>query len=144
MMTRLPQQPDSCPTPMQRLVRYLMLGSLTLLATPNAEAEEPAGQKVFVASHCDSCHTVASAGITQGTATASDDAAEPADGAAADEKPIDLSDVGNKHTKEFLDAFLLKKEKVDGKLHRKRFRGTPEERATLVDWLCTLKVEPKK
>lgn len=56
-------------------------------------------------------------------------------------KPPDLSGVGVERKAEWIAAFLLKKEKLEGKLHEKKFRGTEAELKKLANWLVTLKDE---
>lgn len=114
-------------------------------AEPGKSKEKSSpGQDVFMKYKCRSCHTVESQGIKK---------AEEEEGAEKSEKtesektekekaPPDLSGVGLKHKGDWLTLFLQKKEKLDGKLHTKKFRGTDAELGKLVAWLETLKTEP--
>jgi mono/diheme cytochrome c family protein len=85
------------------------------------------GSPVFLQYKCNSCHTIEAKGIKKAVETP---------GAAS--KPPDLSGVGAVRKAEWMSAFLLKEEKLDGKLHIKKFRGTDAELKQLVDWLATL------
>jgi cytochrome c2 len=107
--------------------------------------DAPEGKRVFLDHKCNICHTVKAEGIAlkevAGTAGEEAEETEPAEEGAP--QPPDLSSVGKRHDAAFLHKFLRKKEKIDGRLHRRRFQGTEKERQALVDWLVTLKVESK-
>ena len=107
----------------------------------------PAGQKLFLNNHCTSCHSIKAVKIEKKT--------EPAEEAEVKEiketevkvsspkkQPPDLSGVGLKHKSEWIERWLLKKELIDGKPHKKKFRGTNDELKTLATWLATLKTKP--
>jgi hypothetical protein len=126
----------------------LVAVAVVLLLSGTASAEDPAGKKIFLDSKCNVCHSVKEADIKvlEGDAAAApeeeaDDAGEKAEKSDKKIEPPDLSGVGNRHTAEFIGNFLRKKETIDGRKHQRRFRGTPEERQTLVDWLMTLKAK---
>lgn len=117
---------------MKRIASFgITAGFVLALGSLSATAEEPAGKAIFVASKCQSCHSVKAASIaTEGEQTAP----EPGEKA-----PPDLSEVGAKHKAEFLKGFLTKKEMLNGKKHMKKFAGTEEDLTKLTDWLLTLK-----
>ena len=92
----------------------------------------PAGQKVFTEAKCQMCHTVFAAGIGEPPA---EDAEETEEASG----PPDLSQVGAGTTAEWLSLFLQKKETLNDKKHMKKFKGSDEDLAALVDWLLTLK-----
>ena len=98
----------------------------------------PAGQTVFVENKCQMCHTVYSAGIGEPPAE------EEKKDAEEDAGPPDLSLTGAGRTAEWMGLFLLKKATLNEKTHMKRFKGSDEELAPLVDWLMTLKPAEKE
>ena len=102
----------------------------------------PAGQTVFVENKCQMCHTVYSAGI--GEPPAEEEKKEAEEDAEEDAGPPDLSLTGAGKTAEWMGLFLLKKETLNEKKHMKRFKGSDEELAPLVDWLMTLKPAEKE
>lgn len=88
---------------------------------------------LLAAKKCTFCHTVASAGIASSRP-------EGVKGAI-----VDLSGVGARRPRPWLEAYLLKKEKIEQREHPATFRGTPEELAALVDWMLALREPaPKK
>jgi mono/diheme cytochrome c family protein len=89
------------------------------------------GKPVFVKYKCASCHSIEVQGIKKKAVAA----------AATGSQAPDLSGVGVERTTEWLASFLSKKEKLDGKLHMKKFSGTPAELKKLSGWLATLKDE---
>lgn len=97
----------------------------------------PTGKELFTKFRCNSCHTIQSEAIAK---KASEDAEED----QGDRKSPDLSSVGKKRTAAWMSKFLMKLEKNEGELHRKKFRGTEPELKTLTAWLETLKTEVKK
>src|SRR5262245_44280524 len=101
-----------------------------------AAAKPPDGAPIFTKYKCNSCHSIEAAGITKKAATA---AAE--ESTSTTTKPPDLSSVGLEKKAEWIALFMQKKEKLDGKLHIKKFRGTDEELKTLSAWLETMKTE---
>lgn len=83
--------------------------------------EDP-GQKVFVDQKCGSCHTVTAADLT-----------------SKNKKATDLSSVGKEYKADFLEKYLAKKEKIDGKEHKAAFKGSDKELKDLAKWLESLK-----
>ena len=53
----------------------------------------------------------------------------------------DLSNVGTTHDAKWISQYLRKKIAKDGKKHKKRFKGSQEERKILAIWLESLKYE---
>ncbi len=95
-----------------------------------------AGKKIFMDYECQSCHAISAYGIS---IVKSEDEEEDDDyGEEEAIEPPDLSNVGSKRDKKFLSLFLRKKVAIDGRKHKKRFKGTKEERRELVIWLSTL------
>lgn len=110
-------------------------------------AKPPDGKPVFLKYKCTSCHSIASQKIeSKKEPEAEDEKAESDKKAEADKeessvKAPDLSGAGVGHTSEWIAQFLLKKEKVEGFTHKKKFRGTAKELTTLSGWLASMKDE---
>ena len=104
---------------------FLVLG---LLASP--VAADP-GKKVFMDHNCNRCHSVDALDIKM--------VAGESEGDDEDEDGGDLSNVGSQHDRRFLAMYMIKREKIDGKEHQRRFRGEREELAALANWLEGLK-----
>lgn len=96
--------------------------------TPKAPDAKP----IFLEYKCRSCHSIESQEITRKVAE---------EGAASEEKPPDLSGVGLRRKADWIVAFLLKKEAIEGRKHEKKFRGTDEELQKLAAWLASLRDE---
>jgi hypothetical protein len=105
------------------------------------------GFDAFLAQRCERCHTVRIAGIgvpekgegeKEQPASASGEAVAQEEAEADD--PMDLSDVGETRTAEWLRLYLRREESIDGAKHYKAFGGTEEEEAALVEWLTELAV----
>ena len=127
---------------MQKLVGFAiaLLGLVLFWAGAQTADKEktPPGQEVFMQYKCNSCHSVDAQKIAVKKSDEEDEEAEE------DEKqPPDLSGVGLEHDAKWMSDYLLKKEKIDGKTHRKKFRGKAPELKDLTAWLSTLKTEPK-
>jgi len=92
-----------------------------------------AGAKdIFVQYKCNKCHEWKAQGVTKLPAEPDAPAADP------NFKP-DVSKMSDKVTgnkKDYLTKWLNKEIQRDGKDHKKRFAGTPEELKTLVDALA--------
>ena len=108
-------------------------------AQAGGSAAEPAGRKVFVANKCNGCHSIQTQGIGVDEKAVSQDAEGDGKAAGKEVKPPDLSSVGTRHDAKFLDEYLRKQVAVEGRKHKRRFPGSKEERATLIEWLVTLK-----
>ena len=103
-----------------------------------ADAKKPEGEELFVKYKCQSCHSIATAGIEKKKAAAEE--AEEATAEKSKKEPPDLSAVGVAHKADWMAAFLMKKEKTkEGKLHTKKFKGTDAELKKVVAWLETMK-----
>ena len=98
----------------------------------------PNGKDVFLKYRCNSCHTIKAQGVEK--KAAAEEAGEKSD---SDKQPPDLSDVGKKVKADWIAKFLLKQEKLDGELHRKKFRGTDAELKTVATWLEAQKADAK-
>jgi len=118
------------------LVGFWMI-TLMLLTTVSA-SENPKAVKIFKTYGCNECHSIASLNLGK---TESEEAVEEDDGWGDEEdvvEPPDLSDVGSERTAKWMSTYLRKKTDIDGRQHKKRFKGSKEERHELVLWLETL------
>jgi len=106
-----------------------------------AGAEGTAGQKLFVKYRCQSCHSLKALKFEKKKVEAEDEDAAAAPADSAKKEPPDLSGVGLTRKAEWVQGWLLKKEMIDGKKHRKKFRGTPDEVKMLAAWLVTMKTK---
>lgn len=124
------------------LAALMMVIASSAVAAPAAGKAVPKGQQVFLATKCNKCHAVSSAGIERVAPGDSDEEAAE----EGDIEPPDLSDAGSRfasaaEVKAWLDKTLERK----GRLHQYKFRGTPADFEQLTQWLLTLKQPaPKK
>jgi len=95
------------------------------------------GKEIFLKNRCNSCHTVKAESIVK---KASAEAEED----KGDRKSPDLSSIGKTKTAAWMAKYLMKLEKNEGELHRKKFRGTEAELKVVTAWLETMKTEEKK
>lgn len=100
------------------------VASLTPGVAP-AYAEDAPGQMVFMAQKCNTCHSVAAAGIE-------------AKVQSEKMKGPDLSKVAADQDAEWLAKYVKKEADLDGKKHGKQFTGSDEELKALIDWLTKL------
>jgi len=99
----------------------------------SSAAKTPDGKPVFLKYKCNMCHSIEAIGVEK--------KALPDDTSKL--KPPDLSSVGLDKKADWIALFMQKKEKLDGELHPKMFRGTSSELKTLTAWLETM-TAPKK
>ena len=129
---------------MRRVISMILVALVVTLLCGVAFADQPAaadskakpseGQAVFTKYKCSSCHSIEAAGIKK----------KPVEGDEAETegaKPPDLSGVGVTRDAAWMTKFLNKEEKIEAKVHPKKFRGTPAELQKLTAWLATLKDE---
>ena len=102
------------------IMAFLITNSIVI----TANAEDPAGKKIFVASKCNSCHAVESQAIKKTLASS---------------KAPDLSNVGADHKADWLIRYLKKEEDKKNKKHAKAWTGKSEDLTSLAQWLETLK-----
>lgn len=106
-----------------------LLVMAVVLSTPSvARAAEGGGdgKAVFLAQKCNLCHSIASQGI-ESKAT------------SEKTKGPDLSGVGAERDVAWITKFLKREEKLDGKPHKKEWKGTDAELQTLALWLSQQK-----
>ena len=85
----------------------------------------PTGQALFTDTHkCNMCHAVPAAGIEAKTKS----------------EKMKGGDLGGKIEAEFAEiaAYVRKEGELDGKTHKKPFKGTDEELKAIIDWLGSL------
>lgn len=116
------------------IVIAMSLGTTSLLAQDKAAATA-----LFSKHSCTGCHSIKAHGIEK-KASASDakDADEEKDDGDKKEAP-DLSKAGKERDATWIGKYMMKKEKIKGKAHKKKFKGTPEEKEVLATWLASLK-----
>lgn len=109
----------------------LILVAVTLVLTNTwSFADEAPGKTIFKDNKCSSCHTIKSEGIIKVST-------EEVKG----NQPPDLSNVGSKHTGDWMCNYLLKKETLKDVKHLKKFKGSQDELEVLAKWLASLKTK---
>ena len=131
---------------MRLFVTVLCAGIALVLIGLSSDARSEDGKQAFLKAECNECHTVKVLDIAK---------LEPKKGAAKDEDadleggkdddktdPPDLSGIGKNHDAEWFSKWLTKKVKDDdGKRHRKKFKGTDAELASIAGFLSELKTD---
>ena len=108
------------------LVAALIAASL--LAPSAATAEELDGKALFTETHkCNMCHAVPAAEIEAKTKS----------------EKMKGADLGGKIESDFeaIAAYVRKAGELDGKSHKKEFKGTDEELQAIIDWLGSLEAQ---
>jgi cytochrome c2 len=134
----MPQQ--SLTTALRTVVPLLGAGVLVLaalavgtvspaIAGGGGATEPPAGQRVFLAQQCNFCHAVSTRGIE--SKAKSKALAGP-----------DLAGLAERREVPKLGPYLQQQAALDGKKHKKGFKGSDEELQTLLDWLGGLEEAP--
>ena len=108
----------------------VLLLAVAFFAPPSivGAAEEPEGQAIFVDSKCNMCHAVPSAGIESKTQSEK-------------MKGPDMTGAAARLDPDSLAKYLRKQEQLDGKDHKKEYKGSDEDLQTLIAWLQSLKDE---
>ncbi len=120
-----------------RRMRDHLLGMLAVLLSlvilfpsfSSAEGETTAeldGKAIFLANKCNMCHSVPSVGIE-------------AKVKSEKMKGPDLSDAAARFEADDLGKYIRKQAQLEGKDHKKEFKGSDEELAAIVAWLRQLK-----
>ena len=125
----------------------IFIGVAVTAASSWAEEGKGAkGKELFLQYKCNSCHTVKAQAIEKKGAEEAQ--AETKEAADTKHKPPDLSGAGVDRDAAWLSKWLLKQQAVEGRYHKKKFRGTDAELKTVTGWLETLKTDeagkPKK
>ncbi len=102
----------------------IVLAAVALFAFSNVRAEDAKkdGKAIFTASKCAMCHTFDAAGIKKL------------------EKKTDL--VGGMAA-EKVEKYLMQESEINGKKHKTKFKGTPEDLAVMAKWIASVKAEKK-
>lgn len=112
------------------ITTLLVLGVSLAPAVPAAEAGAETAPsdvpEVFTAGRCNLCHSIESHGVDRRSKSEKT-------------KGPDLSDVGSRHSAEWMASWLRQEETLDGETHEREYKGSDEELKALVDWLATLK-----
>jgi mono/diheme cytochrome c family protein len=113
------------------LVAVLVATGPTLAFAAAAPASSGDGQRIFLAQHCNTCHTVSSAGIERKMKAS---------------KAPDLFDVAAKEEAPTLVKYLKKKALLNDKKHPnpRALTLSDEELSSVVDWLRQQKSDGKK
>ena len=104
----------------------------------------PAGQKIFLDNKCTQCHNISALKIAKAKADKDEKEEEEASEGSKKVDPPDLSSVGKDHKADWFVKWLNKEEKVEGRKHKKKFKGSPESLDTLTQWIATLKYDVPK
>ena len=117
--------------------------SVAAEAAPKADV--PAGQRIFLDNKCIQCHNISALKISKAKADKEESEEEEASEGEKKVDPPDLSGIGKDHDAKWFTKWLNKEEKVEGRKHKKKFKGSPESLDTLTQWIATLKYDvPKK
>ncbi len=113
---------------MKHLLAWAIVVTAAFVLIPTVAAEDEAamdGKALFTDTHkCSMCHGVPAAEITAKTKS----------------EKMKGADLGGKVEGELAEiaAYVRKEGELDGKTHKKPFKGTDEELQAIVDWLGTL------
>lgn len=110
------------------IVLVLAVAAIAAIAASPATAADMEGKALFVDTHkCNMCHAVPAAEIEAKTTS----------------EKMKGGDLGGKIEAEFaaLAAYLRKEGELDGKSHKKPFKGTDEELQAIIDWLGSLEAQ---
>ncbi len=115
---------------MKNLLALAAVLAAAFILIPTVTAEEPAldGKALFTDTHkCNMCHAVPAADIAAKTKS----------------EKMKGADLGGKIEGELAEiaAYVRKKGELDGKTHKKPFKGTDEELQAIVDWLGSLEAQ---
>ena len=98
-----------------------------LITEPAAPSTYDDGKETYVR-HCGECHGVKVAQVNPTTKK-------------ANEKGPDLTGIGEKYQRDWINRYIKQEEEHHGKSHVKKFKGSDEELQVLVDWLLEQKAE---
>ena len=115
------------------LTIFFLLAIVTAGPLSGDKKEDPL--RIFKSNGCTTCHSIVALDITV-SKSAEDEAKED-----DDLEPPDLSAVGTRHDAQWISKFIAKKIDKDGKKHKRRFKGSNEERRSLATWLASLEHE---
>ena len=112
---------------LQTLLALAVAASVTvpfaaMLSGKDIEDELPSGQQTFLDQKCNICHSVQSAGIEAKTKSEK-------------MKGPDLAGITSRRETDWIAKYLLKEVQLDGRDHKKEFKGSKDELAALISWL---------
>ncbi len=115
---------------MKNLLALAAILAAAVILVPTVAAEEPTldGEALFTTTHkCNMCHAVPAAEIEAKTKS----------------EKMKGGDLGGKIEGEFAEiaAYVRKEGELDGKSHKKPFKGTDEELQSIIDWLGSLEAQ---
>lgn len=121
---------------MKRIIATMAITLCAAGLSGRAFAEEsdkaPQGKELFSKYKCQGCHSVDAAAIKRSKPVS----------ATMKHKPPDLSKVGDTRGHEWIEGWLNKTEKIEGRAHPTlKFKGTKDEREAIAAWLETMKSE---
>lgn len=121
---------------MNRIIAMMAIALCAAMLSGPAFAEEadkaPQGKELFTKYKCQGCHSVDAAAVKR---------TKPVS-ATAKHKPPDLSKVGDTRGHEWIEGWLGKTEKIEGRVHPTlKFKGTKDEKEAIAAWLETMKTE---
>jgi len=104
----------------------IVLAFVAVVAGSSVVVAEEAGQAAFVGQKCSMCHSVPQAGLI---ATVKSEKMKGPDLPAA------------ARDAEWLAGFLKREIQLEGKDHKKEYKGSAEELTAIVSWMAGLKAE---
>jgi cbb3-type cytochrome oxidase cytochrome c subunit len=121
---------------MNRVIAMMAIALCAAMLSGRAVAEEadkaPQGKELFTKYKCQGCHSVDAAAVKRTKPVSK----------TAKHKPPDLSQVGDTRGHEWIEGWLDKTEKIEGRVHPTlKFKGTKDEKEAIAAWLETMKTE---
>jgi mono/diheme cytochrome c family protein len=101
-----------------------LLSTLSVARATDSAAGTPDAKAVFLAQKCNLCHSLSAASIEHTIKSS---------------KAPDLSGVGLERDAAWIEKFITKKEKLNGKDHQKMFTGNDAELKAVGEWLAGMK-----
>lgn len=124
---------------MNSLVAILVILMVFTLSRADGKSEDKKTPiKIFKKYGCTECHSVIALEIGTSKSIENEEDEENDEEGEAIEPP-DLSNVGSKYDAKWISGYLRKKNDIEGRKHKKRFKGSKEERRILSIWLESLK-----
>jgi cbb3-type cytochrome oxidase cytochrome c subunit len=121
---------------MNRIIAMMAIALCAAMLSGRAFAEEadkaPQGKELFTKYKCQGCHSVDAAAVKRTKPVSK----------TAKHKPPDLSKVGDTRGHEWIEGWLDKTEKIEGRVHPTlKFKGTKDEKEAIAAWLVAMKTE---
>ena len=106
---------------------FFVFTGAAFIDEPTATPALNDGKETYV-QHCGECHGVKVAQINPTTRNAQN-------------KGPDLTGIGEKYQPGWIKKYIMEEAEIEGKSHKKKFKGSDEELQVLVDWLLEQKAE---